>query len=259
MSPALVLFLLPSLTLANSPGPLPCDEDPKANAALLRAALDAARLAFPGAKAAGECQLFSSSMQVPLAPFDVLEAGVLFHVEPMVMQKNGRWVVVPFADRAGVASAAARFKSEPVVKRVMKDSLHCVAGTDAPGKTPWFRCGPSPLPETSTPSSGHLSGKTTEFEFAQFFDSPKSCSCAEFPLVNYSMPFALLPDDAPGWCTVKSAAAVLAFQKAHPPEQVTVTRWHDYVVRLRAADGTVHEAPLPTSSCYCATPPACPK
>jgi hypothetical protein len=258
MTRVLILLLLPSFVLANTPASPPCDADPKANAALLAAALVRARVVFPGARAAAECQLFSSTMQVRLEPLDVMEAGVLFHVESMVIKDKGGWVLVPFADRASLAKAAARFKAEPVVKRAMKDSLFCAASTDAPGRTAWFRCSPAPLGGmVSTPSSGFLDDKRTEFEFAQFTDPPKSCDCAEFPLVNYTMPFALVPNDAPGWCSTRTSPAVQGFLKAHTVEQVTVARWHGYVATLRAADGAKHEEPLSVPDCYCSTPPAC--
>jgi hypothetical protein len=248
--------LLATLILANSPAPDPCDADPKRNELLTFDALKEAQRHFPPARVATACTMFGSTMQVQLQPFEFVEGGVQFRTNAMVQKERGGWLLVPFNDRPSLGKLTAQLKTYPLMSKVLPAPF-CLAGTDAPGRTWWFRCRAAKFPD-STPSSGHIPGDQSEFEFARYLDPPPSCGCAVFSMENYSAPLRSLPARAPGWCSVKDLPAVKAFVAAHGVEQVTVARWHGYTVKLRAKDGATHEEPLKTGECYCSPLPECP-
>lgn len=261
-----MLTALLSLSLAFTPLPARCDDDPAKNKALVSEAVSLAKKLLPTTKATENCELFGSEKRLVALEPAVLKSGdVTFVVHPRVFGTlDGAWKLAPFADAAAARRIAQQIKSHPLVKKVLPGRISCLATTDADGSTVWLLCrAPGDVPkedfEWSTPTSGHLEGEITEFEFSAS-KGDASCGCEPFSLVNFSVPLARAPADTVGWCQVKDANAVKKFlSQTKEPLQLTVARWREYSAKLRMKDGTTHEEKIKIDGkdCACTPPPAC--
>jgi hypothetical protein len=256
----MTLALALAVVLGDMPAFPPCQEDEAKNGALTAEALAALKAEFPTAqKASTPCEI-PSEPTVLFEEFGVTEGEIEFRVHAWAKWEKNGWVLHPFRDRKALTKVASRISQEPLLQKVkQKSKVTCLAGYN--GQTPWFRCSPGALPQFAlTPSSGHIKGAHIELEFAQWENSPEPCECSSFPLVNYSLPLAALPNDAPGWCLVREKPAVKKFLAANKVDNVVVARWHKYSVKLHTPGGAQHEEPLTGGKeCYCSPPPPCPR
>lgn len=261
-----MLTALLSLSLNFTQLPLPCDADPAKNKELTSEAVSLGKKLLPATKANEPCELSGTEKRVVVLEPSTLKSGdVTFMVHPRVLGTlEGAWKLVPFADASTAKSIAQQIKAHPLVKKVLPGKITCLASSDAPGDTVWILCrAPADVPkedyEWSTPSSGHLEGEFTEFEFS-ISKGDSSCGCAPFSLMNFSVPLAKTPADTIGWCQVKEANAVKKFMsQTKEPLQLTVARWHEYSAKLRLKDGTTHEEKIKPDGkdCACTPPPSC--
>lgn len=254
------------MTLGTLPGPDSCVPDDAKNRAMTAEAEAVARKLLPSTKARGTCELFGRTRQVNLEDATLEVDDVKFLVTSMAMSStDGAWTLVPFASVDAAKELAARITSHALVKVISPGKLVCRASTDSPGRVAWIRCrAPKDVPNQfvswSTPSSGHMPGDVTEFEFRFDARQDGSCGCTPFSLQNFSAPMASLPVDAPGWCQGKELESVKKFlSTAKAPVQVTIAQWHRFSVRLRGADGQEFENELIGSTCACSAPPTCAK
>ncbi|MGV3623937.1 MAG: hypothetical protein ACO1OB_24175 [Archangium sp.] len=261
-----MLTALLSLSLNFTQLPLPCDADPAKNKELTSEAVSLGKKLLPATRANEPCEMSGTEKRVVVLEPSVLKSGdVTFMVHPRVFGTlDGAWKLVPFAEVGAAKRIAQQIKSHPLVKKVLPGKISCLATTDGDGSTVWLLCrAPGDVPkedyEWSTPTSGHLEGEITEFEFS-VSKGDASCGCEPFSLVNFSVPLAKAPAATVGWCQVKDSNAVKKFlSQTKEPLQLTVARWRDYSAKLRMKDGTTHEEKIKIDGrdCACTPPPAC--
>ncbi len=212
-------------------------------------ALEAAQKVFPKAAVAHPCRGNALVLQQLLMTVD----GVELQVNPRVVFAGGKWKPVPFDSADGPAKLVKQLRELKLFGRLeARGKVACLADSDAPGQTRWFRCSTDPWdPQDTTPTSGHLDGSRTELEVA-LDDGPALKGCTLFRLANYSVPGDMV-ELAPYFGLVAELPEVKAFREQHRTYRAMLTHWHEWSFAL--VDGASKlEVPLVGDGSFCGPP-----
>jgi hypothetical protein len=240
----LTVALLSLAVLGSYPAPQKCPAGAKARD---RAQLEQRlKEAFPSAGVSGlQCECYGHEepcleRQWRFNSFflDVPGSKVRFRLRPLAnvnMHGKRGLHLRPFTDQTHVETVARALRQHPVVAAAFPDvPLECDAGTNSPGRSTWFFCGPTKTDVYELP----LSEPIGRDGFSVGFLLEPDKAPGEPRLVAWSFPADRVPEAAPGWKAARETRVVKALLQKNPHALVDYYRWHNFRIIARPQAGS---------------------